>query len=117
MKTVRTNVYVWFCLSKIADWTPLLSACSSGQVEVVSLLLDQPNINVNHSNNMKCTALHYGCSKQHPQIVELLIERDADVNYRNKLNATPLHRAIANGNLNIIQRLMDAGASVNAQDR
>uniref|UniRef100_A0A8R1ESR6 ANK_REP_REGION domain-containing protein n=2 Tax=Caenorhabditis japonica TaxID=281687 RepID=A0A8R1ESR6_CAEJA len=57
-------------------WTPLIIASSAGRVEVVRFLLTLPHVNVNQTNSNKQSALHYACSKNHIEIVKLLIEAD-----------------------------------------
>ncbi|KHJ89482.1 ankyrin repeat protein, partial [Oesophagostomum dentatum] len=49
-------------------WTPLMIAASAGRVEVVRYLLSLPEVDVNHRNTNRQTALHYAASKNHAEV-------------------------------------------------
>ncbi|KAL6726577.1 hypothetical protein Aduo_008537 [Ancylostoma duodenale] len=87
-------------------WTPLMIAASAGRVEVVRYLLSLSEVDVNHRNNNRQTALHYAASKNHAEIVHLLLEAGADVNAADKFGATPLHRAASQGHERIVRMLL-----------
>lgn len=87
-------------------WTPLMIASSAGRVEVVRYLLSLPQVDVNHRNVNRQTALHYATSKNHREIAHLLLEAGADVNASDKYGATPLHRAASQGHDKIVHMLL-----------
>ncbi|KAL9999862.1 putative ankyrin repeat-containing domain-containing protein [Helianthus debilis subsp. tardiflorus] len=80
-------------------WAPLHSAASSGNVEIVKILLDR-GADVNLKNDGGRTALHYAASKGWV-----------------KVGCTPLHRAASTGNSELCELLIEEGADIDAVDR
>lgn len=63
------------------DHTVLMIACEIGDIEMVSMLLTERNINVNAQNSDGGTALMIACMSERENIVRILLsERDIDVN-------------------------------------
>ena len=78
-----TNAFVRKHLKKGADVnyqqdgagaTCLMVAVRSENIELVSLLLEQPGIDVNAKNILGCTALHKAAIKSSPAIIRLLLD-------------------------------------------
>ncbi|KAF5948842.1 hypothetical protein HYC85_014799 [Camellia sinensis] len=94
-------------------WAPLQFAASSGNVEIVEILLSN-EADVNLKNNGGRTALHYAASKgwMHPlhraastgnsELCELLIEEGAEVDVIDKAGQTPLMSAVICENKEVI---------------
>ena len=104
--------------------TPLHSAISGDQTEVVRELLDR-GATVNALNDFGVSPLHAAIMKGSAPLVELLLAHKADVNLRAETaeSYAPLHHAVCcvapsagepkPGDLAILQMLLDAGAAVN----
>ncbi|MBL7880740.1 MAG: ankyrin repeat domain-containing protein [Chryseobacterium gambrini] len=69
--------------------TPLYTACTSSNFEIVQILLKYPQ-NINEQCTGKCTSLYSAVQKRKTDIVKLLIEKGADVNIADKYGNTPL---------------------------
>jgi ankyrin repeat protein len=104
--------------------TPLMVAIQYGHVDIINVLLDQPDINVSHINEKGCTALLYGCMEGNAVAVSKIINMGVDVNlpavksiYNPKLDqttwGTPLSVACMNGYAEIVSYLIDAMCDVN----
>lgn len=98
--------------------TPLLEACDSGQVEVVEILLKQPDIDVNLPNKY-ITPLIQACQRGHTKIVELLLKQpginiNALDNYSSEPGSTALWVACLLGHKDIVELLLgQPGIEVN----
>ncbi|CAL5354994.1 unnamed protein product [Camellia sinensis] len=97
-------------------WAPLHSASSSGNVEIVEILLSS-GADVNLKNNGGRTALHYAASKGWLKIAEILLSHGANINLKDKVGCTPLHRAASTGNSELCELLIEEGAEVDAIDK
>ncbi|XP_062578122.1 ankyrin repeat domain-containing protein 50-like [Saccostrea cucullata] len=86
------------------------AACSSGQYDVIELLIDK--IDINRVDDFCDPPLHSAASSGHVDIVKKLIEHGADVNLLCSCG-NPLYCATQNGHLHIIEYLMEHGANVN----
>jgi len=92
--------------------TPLIGAAVSGNVDMVSLLLDRgANVNANGGYD-GTTALHQAAARDDLAVAELLIERGADVNAPNARGETPLRYAHSgdHGDSSVAQLLKKHGA-------
>jgi len=93
--------------------TPLHFACSSGNREMVSWLLEH-HANIHLSCKKKYTPLHFAVINGNPSVVALLLEKGANANAHNSELDTPLHMACDRSNLAVTQLLLNAGACPNA---
>ncbi|KAL8669952.1 MAG: hypothetical protein Q9168_005486 [Polycauliona sp. 1 TL-2023] len=90
-------------------------ACQEGHRDVVRLLLDQGAIVRREQFNKVC-ALHRAASKDHPAVVEILLEHyPALLNARNIHGKTPLHDGAKRGFLEVVQILIKHGADLRAK--
>ncbi|GAA6027238.1 hypothetical protein JCM8097_002513 [Rhodosporidiobolus ruineniae] len=103
--------------------TALMQAATSGNLEIVTLLLGA-GADVHALNNKGVTALHYAASKGHVSIGRLLISKGADVNARDKANQLPLHRAATTGSIPFVHLILQSKSPnkpekprLNLQDR
>lgn len=81
--------------------TPLMHACDLGNLEIVKMLCNRPEVNVNQTSSLEpnvhqtqciLTALHLACAKGHLDVVKYLVEEaKADINLASRdRNVTPL---------------------------
>ncbi|NXU49567.1 ANKE1 protein, partial [Turnix velox] len=96
--------------------TPLMTACASGNIDVVQYLLEK-GADVNATDNFLWTPLHHACYKGYLDIVELLVKAGAAVDAPSIGNATPLMRAIEISRLDMVYFLMEAGADIKMTNR
>jgi ankyrin repeat protein len=102
-------------------YTPLMSACASYRVEVVSFLL-QAGADVNQLANDKESALHAAVRsspslpEQQRECVRLLLEHGAEVDPASATGGTPLMSAAWFGCLLAVEELLGAGASLKLKD-
>ncbi|CAD6197565.1 unnamed protein product [Caenorhabditis auriculariae] len=87
-------------------WTPLMIAASAGRTELVRYLVGLAQVNILHQNKNGQTSLHYAASKNHREILKILLDAEADVNVADKYGATALHRAASQGHELIVRLLL-----------
>ncbi|KAE8783981.1 26S proteasome non-ATPase regulatory subunit 10 [Hordeum vulgare] len=97
-------------------WAPIHSVASSGNAEIVDILLDH-GANVDLTTDAGRTALHYAASKGRLLIAQTLIAHRANVNKKDKFGCTPLHRAASTGNAELCEYLLEEGADIDAVDK
>ena len=90
-----------------AGWTPLMSACICGHVEIARLLLSL-GADAGAANTQGRTALHYAASKGSVDVVRLLLENSAPATAKDCTGAIPLHRAAGAGRAEALRLLLDA---------
>lgn len=86
-------------------WTPLMIASSIGNYEICSFLLEK-KVDVNKTNNLGNTALHFAASKNHLRVVELLIKHKA-LSLPDKYNRKPIYRAVTQGHEEMVKLLLE----------
>lgn len=96
-----------------SKYTPLFNASCIGNYQIVKLLIDN-GANVNHINNIGCTALSIACQYGYSDVVKLLLEHIETplINYKNVLGSTPLTKAIGHGSLETVKLLVEHGADI-----
>ena len=127
-------------LADEAGWTALSSACYEGHADVVKYLirnganigvatcrgatcimlaLHSPDIveflissgsDVNATDVLDRTALHYAAEWGRLEAAILLLEHGADVNSSDEVGNTPLHDAVATGSIQMVKLLLKHGA-------
>ncbi|XP_008593269.1 PREDICTED: ankyrin repeat and EF-hand domain-containing protein 1 [Galeopterus variegatus] len=96
--------------------TPLMMACTSGNIDVVKFLLEK-GANVNATDNFLWTPLHFACHAGQQDIVELLVNSGALIDALSISNSTPLTRAIESCRLDTVKYLLDIGAKFQLENR
>ena len=102
--------------------TPLFKAADDGQVETARRLLvgreARSGVEVDRATaNSGTTPLVQAAGRNHPDMVELLLEHRADVEKANNVGATPLLVSAQNGNLKITEILLEKRADINKADK
>lgn len=100
--------------TRLSTLSPLMWASQNGQYETAKLLIDR-GANVNAKDRFDRTALLLAVEKNHPQIVDLLVEAKADLDSPATYGSSPLTAAIGQGDVAMMSKLLDGGANPNAQ--
>ncbi len=74
----------------------MVAARTDGGTEAVKLLLER-GATVNAADSVQSTALMWAVRSNHPEVVDLLIHRDAQINARTRKGTTPARRAPDSG--------------------
>ena len=96
--------------------TLLHIAAQEGCLEVVSLLLGDPRVDVRALSKEGCSALHYAASGGHVEVVKLLLE-DARVDVRaaDEEGWSALHYAASEGHVEVVKLLLEDRVDANAK--
>lgn len=94
--------------------TPLHIASATGNLEVLTLLLDKGIFDINGQTRDISTPLHLAVSNRHYKAAELLLNRGSDVNLKDDAGKTPLHLA---SNIKLTNLLIDSNANINNLDK
>ena len=87
--------------------TALHAAAVRGHLEVVALLLQQPQVDVNVATNNGSTALHLSAFRGHLEVVALLLQQpQIDLNAATDDGDTALHFAAFQGHQEILTHLL-----------
>ncbi|XP_077510591.1 E3 ubiquitin-protein ligase MIB2-like [Amblyomma americanum] len=90
--------------------TALHDAIGTGNLEIASLLIDFPSVDMTVMNNRGFNALHHACLKGKDLIVERIISRRPDmVNMPKEDGFTALHLAATNGHYRVAKALLMKG--------
>jgi ankyrin repeat protein len=85
---------------------PLQTSAKYGQLEVMALLLKRsPDINA--FDKYKQTSLMLAASKGHPDVLNLLIEKQADILYKDDDGNQAIHKCARYGNITIMESLLN----------
>ncbi|CAG2211743.1 Ankyrin repeat and EF-hand domain-containing protein 1 [Mytilus edulis] len=96
--------------------TPLMCACSAGNLEMVKFLLEN-GANINARDNFKWTPLHHACHSGQLNVVEFLIEHGAEIDATTMNGGTPLTRAIESSKENVVAYLISRGVRVQTENK
>ena len=91
---------------------PLLVSAIKNHLEVVRLLLLQPDIRVNEKTRDGVTALCAAAREGHEEVVRLLLEKGADPDISLNDGTSPLHFACLYRHPAVVAMLLDAGANI-----
>ncbi|MCC8419274.1 MAG: ankyrin repeat domain-containing protein [Rickettsia endosymbiont of Glossina mortisans submortisans] len=91
------------------NMTLIMFACEkSDDPDIISLLINQPNANLNILDENEETCLYHACRKGNPSIVNLLLKKGANPNIGN----SPLKLAVINNNKNIVENILQSDISI-----
>lgn len=91
----------------------LFRAISTGNINMVGLLLSREDIDVNAVGHFAETPLMTAVSHNQPAVAKLLIEAGSDVNHVNAFKKTILMTSVEKGDAEIVKLLIEGGADVN----
>ena len=104
------------CVADNEGNTCLALASANGHTETVRTLLCMPEVDVNQSNTRGLTPLHGAVLKNHPDMVQVLIDAGADIEAKDDEMYSPLHCACEVGALEVVKMWIKVGADVCATD-
>jgi ankyrin repeat protein len=100
-------------LKDINGYTPLHIAVETDRLDLVEYLLvagAEPNLKTNLTD---LTPLHLAAESASPEILAILLERDAECDVLDRHDNSPLHLAVSNNKLDNVQKLLLACSEVN----
>lgn len=97
---------------KLGLIAPIVVAAAYGNVEIMSLLLQHPDIDMNVKIRGGEMPIHHAAKEGCPSIVEMLIKRGALFDEQDETGDTPLLLAAKSGHVDIVQELIRKGANV-----
>jgi ankyrin repeat protein len=97
---------------KERGFTPLHSASSKGNIEIINMLLDKGAL-LHDVTKIGITALHLAAYYGHVEAVETLLERGASVNQSENEGFTALHLASRKEHIGVMSALLRRQAAVN----
>ena len=92
-------------LRDVYGWTPLMRAVYEERELVVQVLLEQPNVALNVSNDQGATALHLAAAKGNEALARSLLLAGADPSMGDRNGRTPESMAVAAGHENVAKLL------------
>jgi ankyrin repeat protein len=93
----------------LAGETPLMMAAYNGSYNLVTHLVTQRSVEVNHPG---WSALHYASTNGHLEIVRFLLDNGAYVDPESPNGTTALMMAARGGHIQIVKLLIDRGANI-----
>lgn len=96
--------------------TALMLICKKGKTDYLESLLDDTSLNLDITNTLGVTALHYACMYKHVECAQLLIDAGASYDKKTQQKTTPILTASESTTLTIIQTLIHVGGNVNDTD-
>ena len=104
---------------KAAGWTALHMACYWNEIDIVRLMVINPDVNVNALDKTDGQSpLHHVAIWGHTEIAQILVhEGGANVNAVDKYGMTPVHKVCRNNCIGIAKILVSSGnANLESQD-
>ncbi|XP_052805997.1 uncharacterized protein LOC128235246 isoform X1 [Mya arenaria] len=98
---------------KLGLVAPIVIAAAYGNEEIMSILLQHPDINIDVSIRGGEMAVHHAAMEGCGKILEMLINRGAKFDAQDETGDTPLLLAAKSGHYEIVQDLIRKGANVN----
>ncbi|CAG0946517.1 ankyrin repeat domain-containing protein [Geobacter sp.] len=95
----------------IDEWTPLMSAAVSGNLDIVKQLV-AAGAWVNYMNSLAVNAVWIAANNGKLDVVKYLVRHGAYIDNRNKEDVTPLMAAAMNGHLEVVRFLIDVKANL-----
>ncbi len=93
------------------DDTPLMEACASEYWDIAKVLLESPNIDINATNNVGCSALTFVCYYGGAEFLLQLLEHvQLDINHTNNNGKSALQCATLKGEHLCMKILLAHGA-------
>jgi ankyrin repeat protein len=98
----------------------ILEAFRDGNKEMMKAIIEESGFNVNTKFNYQYdrgyTPLMYASEHGYPEIVSMLIRKNANVNAKNNENYTPLIYASIYNHIEVVRILLEAGADPNQKN-
>jgi len=92
--------------------TSLIQAAANNRIEIMKLLLQQPNIQVNFKNLSQKSAFLIAAEKGHIEAMELLLSHGANINEIDKHGHSALYLATSGNHTEAVKFLLSRGASL-----
>jgi ankyrin repeat protein len=88
---------------------PLLAAAFFGYVDVTKILLSEGKANIHFQDDFEKTALHWAVEADHPDVIQVLLERGAGIKYprKNKITKSPFVYAAELGNKYAVELMVN----------
>lgn len=104
--------------SLLATFTHIfMGADEDENMQRVKDFLSNTGASIHLTNESGETLLHWACSRNHPRIVQFLLDQGANAAAQCEFRRTPLHGVSGRENaVGIIDALLDAGADIEATD-
>ena len=100
--SIESNSTIHIDLSSI-----LPNLAYEGNVDILEAVLGmQPGINIDFIDHLKCSALHYACSRGFLNIVKILMEHGANRKLKSSVGCTALHLACSAGHREVVAAIL-----------
>ena len=103
-------------LTQVDYHTSLRLAAQLGQTELLNGLLRNYQLDVDSTDEVGCTALHYSAGAGHVSIMKLLLDQGAGYNSKDLRGRTPLHHAVEASDTSCLSILLEQQIDVLSGD-
>ena len=86
-------------------------------LEKIAIALINKIKDVNLTDDMNNTSLHWACLNNRTEVINVLLEKKANINARNNEGKTPMYIACERGHSDVFKILLDKGADVHITDK